>query len=164
MLEKGYLSLHKGDKSRYLRKIAAMRTKGFFHKLSYCQYPLMGIALFFMFKPYFTDLETIWENYNNALIFMGLSISFSTLQDTTKTQNKFSRKIWENPRKGKVGLVPIGLMALFFIITGLYGIYISASEILEQVSFGMFVLGIGILGMLKAAMEMFENHRLDRKI
>ena len=140
-----------------------MNTKTFFHSLSYFQYPLLLTALFFMFQPYFIGFEMIWENYNNALIFLGLAISFSTLQDTTKTQNKFSKNIWEHPRKGKVGLLVIGVLTLSFILSGLYGIYISKSPILEQVAYGMFVLGIGMLGMLKGAMEMFENHRLDKK-
>lgn len=140
-----------------------MKSKLLFHKISYIQYPLMLIALFFMFKPYFTGFEMIWENYNNALIFMGLAISFSTLQDTQKTQNKISKKVWENPRKGKIFLVIMGLTALFFILSGMYGIFISENGIFKEVSFGMFVFGIGFIGMLKAAMEMFENHRLDKK-
>ncbi|MEO6948934.1 MAG: hypothetical protein ABI123_04840 [Ginsengibacter sp.] len=133
-----------------------------FQKISYAQYPMMLIGLFYAFKPYVVGLDTIWENYNLAFIFMGLGISFSTLQDTTKTQNKISRKIWENPKKGKRVLVFLACMALFLILYGLYGIYISKSDALEQVSFGIIVFGIGLIGMLKAAMEMFENHRLDK--
>jgi len=32
----------------------------------------------------------------------------------------------------------------------------------ESVAMGLTVLGIRMLGMLKAAMKMFENHRLDK--
>ncbi|MEO6820617.1 MAG: hypothetical protein ABI266_05255 [Ginsengibacter sp.] len=122
----------------------------------------MLIGLFYSLKPYFVGFDTIWTNYNYAFIFIGLSISFSTLQDTTKTQNKFSRKIWENPKKGKVVLISMSCTALFLVLIGLYGIYASKSEVLEQLSFGIIVLGIGIVGMLKAAIEIFENHRLDK--
>ncbi|MEO9020691.1 MAG: hypothetical protein ABI237_13730 [Ginsengibacter sp.] len=134
-----------------------------FQIISYIQYPMMLIAMFYVLKPYFLGFDTIWENYNYTLIFMGLAFSFSTLQDTTKTQNKFSKKIWENPEKGKTALVIFGLMALCFLLLGFFGIYISKSEILQQVSFGMIVLGIGLIGVLKSAIEMFENHRLDKK-
>jgi hypothetical protein len=133
-----------------------------FQKISYIQYPLLLIAMFYVFRPYYLGFDTLWENYNYGLIFMGLGISFSTLQDTTKTQNKLSKKIWEHPKKGKIALVIMGLMALYFVLIGLFGIYISNSEVLQQISFGMLVLGIGLIGMLKSAIEMFENHRLDK--
>ena len=135
-----------------------------FQKISYLQYPMMLIGLFYAFKPYFVGFETIWENYNYAFIFIGLGISFSTLQDTTKTQNNFSKKIWQNPKKGRVVLIALTSMALFLLIIGLYGIYNSKSEVLEQMSFGIIVLGIGLIGMLKSAIEMFENHRLDKNL
>ena len=67
-----------------------MKIKLLFHYISYLQYPLMLIALYFAFKPYFNGLEItnekidlIFRNLNNMLIFMGLGISFSTLQDAT---------------------------------------------------------------------------------
>lgn len=56
----------------------------------------MEVALFYVVKPYVIVFDTIWENYNFTLIFMGLGISFSPLQDPTNTQNKASRKVWEN--------------------------------------------------------------------
>lgn len=136
--------------------------RNIFQKISYLQYPILLIGIFYIFKPIIYGFENMWEDYNYALIFYGLGISFSTLQDTTKTQNKFSRKIWENPKKGKAALVSIGLMALFFLVMGLSGIYFSESEILKQLSFGLIVLGIGVIGLLKTAVEMFENHRLDK--
>lgn len=138
-------------------------TRNVFHKISYVQYPLVLIGMFYAFKPYYEGFDTIWENYNYTLIFFGLGVSFSTLQDTTKVQNKFSKKIWENSKKGKLALVIAGLMALSFVLMGLFGIYSSKNEVLQQVSFGMLVLGIGLIGMLKASIEMFENHRLDKK-
>lgn len=137
--------------------------KNIFQKISYLQYPVMLIALYYAFKPYIVGFDSIWENYNYTLIFMGLGISLSTLQDTTKTQNTFSRKIWENPKKGRIAIIVIALMALFLILIGLYGVYLSSSEALNQLSFGTIVLGIGMIGLLKAALEVFENHRLDKK-
>ena len=61
-------------------------------------------------------------------------------------------------------LIALTSMALFLLIIGLYGIYNSKSEVLEQMSFGIIVLGIGLIGMLKSAIEMFENHRLDKNL
>ena len=145
-----------------------MRIKLLFHYISYLQYPLMLMALFFAFKPYmngFTNnqesIDLVFKNLNNVLIFMGLGISFSTLQDTTKTQNKMSRKIWENPVKGKLTILAMSLMTLVFIISGLIGYFSASENKLKDLSIGIIILGIGLIGMLKSAIEMFENHRKD---
>ena len=147
-----------------------MKIKLLFHYISYLQYPIMLIALFFAFQPYFVDVETnaerldlIFKNINNTLIFMGLGISFSTLQDTEKTQNKMSKKIWENPKRGKIAIGIISLMTLFLIVIGLIGYFSVNDSKLKNLSIGIIILGIGFIGMLKAAIEMFENHRKDKK-
>jgi hypothetical protein len=140
------------------------KAKTLFHYISYVQYPLLGIALLFVFKPYFEGFGSFWQNLNQALIFAGLGISFSTLQDTRKTQNNFSKKVWESPSKGKAALAVIFLIAISFMAFGLYGLHVSKNEILKEVSFGILVLGIGYVGILKSAIEMFENHRKDMRI
>ena len=139
-----------------------MKVKLYFHYISYLQYPLILIALFYSFKPIIFDSIPDLKNVNSMLVFMGLAISFSTLQDTTKTQNKFSKRIWESPKKGKIALAYLGLLSLFLIIYGVYGFLSNNNEILTEISFGIIVLGIGMIGMLKSAIEMFENHRKDK--
>ncbi len=136
--------------------------KHLFHKISYVQYPLMLIALFYTLVPYFKGFEVFWPSINQALIFAGLAISFSTLQDTTKTQNNFSKKIWENPKKGQRALMFIFVSALAMLALGLYGFFVAKDGIVKEVAFGTLMLGIGYIGLLKSAIEMFENHRLDR--
>lgn len=146
-----------------------MNYKAIFHYVSYLQYPLMLIALYFAFSPYFNGFEKIKENpnllftgLNSALIFIGLGLSFSSLQDTSKTQNKFSEKIWKNPKKGKIMILILSLTIVFFLLLGVIGYYFSNTGILKELSFGMIITGLGMIGFLKAAIEMFENHRLDK--
>lgn len=136
--------------------------KNIFHRISYMQYPFMLIALFHTVIPYFSGFDTFWPSINQALIFAGLAISFSTLQDTTKTQNDFSKKIWQDPKKGKRALLLISLSALAMLVFGMYGFYVSRNEIVKEVAFGLLMLGIGYVGLLKSAIEMFENHRSDK--
>ncbi|WP_459212133.1 hypothetical protein [Aquimarina rhabdastrellae] len=146
-----------------------MNIKLFFHYISYLQYPLMIVALYFAFKPHFEGIEgdkesidMVFKSLNNMLIFMGLAISFSTLQDTTKTQNKLSRKIWESPTKGKLFLIFMSIMTAVFIIYGMIGYLGETNAKLQELSIGIIVLGIGFIGMLKTAIEMFEYHRKDK--
>ena len=129
----------------------------------------MLIGLYFAFSPYLLGMEIlkenpklIFENFNSVLIFMGLGTSFSSLQDTSKTQNTFSRKIWENPIKGKITIIVMCLTILFSIVLGLTGYFNAQDGILKDLSVGIIVLSLGLFGFLKAAIEMFENHRKDK--
>ena len=89
---------------------------------------------------------------------MGLGISFSTLQDVTKTQNKLSKIVYQNPKYAKLFIVYVFLLTLFCLLFGLYGFLFSSNHKINQISIGFVVLGIGILGMLKTAIEMAEYH------
>ncbi len=146
-----------------------MKIKKLFQIISYLQYPLMLLALFFSIKPYFNgidylinNIETLFEDYNYVLIFMGLGISFSTLQDTTKTQNKLSKKIWENPKKGEKMIAIISGLVFLVLSYGIFGYFITENQKIKELSFGAIVFGIGLIGFLKTAIEVFENHRKDK--
>ena len=142
-------------------KAQASRVAQFFQATSYLQYPFMLIALGYTLAPYFTGFDTFWTSVNKALIFAGLGISFSTLQDTSKTQNNFSKKIWQDPKKGKRALIVIALTALALLCFGMYGFLTAREGIAKEVGFGILMLGISYIGLLKAAIEMHERHRID---
>ena len=56
----------------------------------------------------------------------------------------------------------IAILVVMLITIGLIGVFSSSENIHQEISFGLVVLGIGYLGVLKVAIEMFENHRLDK--
>jgi uncharacterized membrane protein len=122
----------------------------------------MLIALFYSVKPFFAGFDALWADYNNLLTFAGLGISFSTLQDTSKTQNKISKKVWENPTYGNRVIIVMSVYTFLFVLLGIVGLYASNDSIIKEMSFGIMVFGIGCIGLLKAAIEMFENHRKDK--
>ncbi|UII30546.1 hypothetical protein LVD17_19840 [Fulvivirga ulvae] len=138
--------------------------KSIFHYLSYLQYPFIIIALFYAYKPLISDLNTIWDDFNKVLIFMGLGISLSTLQDTKKVQNKLSKKIWENPKYSRVFLIYLFSLIIIVIAFGLYSLLFTNNKHLQEISSGVVVFGIGLIGLLKTAIEMAENHRKDQTI
>ena len=107
--------------------------------------------------------EPDFEYLNYCLILFGVALSFSTLQDTKKTQKRFLRKIWENPKKGKIALGIMFSMAIIMIVSGLIMFFTANSSSLINVSLGITILGIGFLGLLKGSIEMFENHRMDKR-
>lgn len=102
------------------------------------------------------------ESIKYHVDYYGLVISLSTLQDTTKTQNKFSKKIWQNPTKAKSFLIGLSASILFTIGVGLFFYFKTDDSALKEVSIGLIVFAIGLIGILKSAIEMFENHRMDK--
>ena len=129
-----------------------MNFRKIFQIISYLQYPLVIISIYFFVK----------EDYNTFLIFLGLGFSVSTLQDTTKTQTKLDKIIMESPKKGKYFLVLTSIMTFAIIFYGIFGYVISENEKITELSVGFIVLGIGLISLLKTGIEMFENHRKDK--
>lgn len=109
-----------------------------------------------------TDIESLFYYFNQALVFMGLGISFATLQDTTTTQNEISKHVWENPSSGKRVILITAVSTFFIIVLGITGILSPVESILRQISIGLIAMGIGLIGMLKGMIEMFEHHRPDK--
>lgn len=140
-----------------------------FHTLSYLQYPLLLIGLFLLIKPFFrgfdflsSNPEYLFRTYNYALIFFGVTLSFAALQDPNKTSFKYEKRIWRNPKKAKNILIfTIATMIIFFI-AGLLG-FILKENVIREFSYGSIILAIGLLGYLKLQMDIFENHREDKK-
>ncbi len=142
------------------------RVKHTFHLISYLQYPLMALGLLYLVKANYIlytakDIQSYLVALNTCLIFMGLGISFSTFQDTTKTQNNFSKKMWESKRKGGIALIAFSIFTLLLLIFGFIGYFSSGNEGLQNVSVGFIILAIGFVGLIKTAVEMYENHRKD---
>lgn len=138
--------------------------KKLFHSISYLQYPFMAASFIFYF-PFIKSISEgaiEWEHLNYVLIIFGVAISFSTLQDTTKVQNTFSKKVWEDPKKGKIALIVLATTSMLFIALGFLYLFVLKGSQFEDIGVGLIVLGIGLISMLKAALELFDNHRKDK--
>lgn len=135
-----------------------------FQWLSYLQYPAMLVALCYAASPFFKGQGGLLEALNNALLYAGVGIGMSSLQDPTRTQNEVSRKVWEDPRKGYWMLWLLTVQALLPIMLGLAGTVLASSAALSQLSLGLVAFGLGMIGLLKTAIEMREHHRRDRRM
>lgn len=146
-------------------KHKTMNNKLLFHYLSYLQYPFIVGVLYFSYKlnteTYNREDIAIFEDVNSLLVLMGLAVSFATLQDTNKVSLKFEKRIWEDPKFGKILIVAITALTLLLMVFGMFGYFLSENEKLQEISIGLIVLGIGFLGFTKAVIEVSENHRKD---
>jgi hypothetical protein len=143
-----------------------MNYKNIFHKISYLQYPFLFLGLIAMVYPYIKDfentaknLEIIINSINNMLILTGIGVSFSSLQDTTKTQNEISRKVWEDPKKSKRFIVMLSIAVFVLFSFGIYATFLAQNNLIEQLGIGTLVLSISLIAILKAALEMAEFNR-----
>jgi hypothetical protein len=139
--------------------------KRLFNLVSYLQYPFMLLGLFYCYKPVltnlgtlFTILDTLLIEFNKGLVFIGLGASFSTLQDTTKVQNKFSQRIYDNPRKTRMFLIMMSSSIVLFITIGLIGLF-GSNKYLQELAYGLISLGVGFIGLLKGAIEIVDYQR-----
>ena len=138
--------------------------KQIFHVISYLQYPLLLGAIWF-YIPFIISLSNKnadWTKLNYVLILFGIAVSFATLQDAKKTSLKFEKKIWRNPTRGKIAIIFIAFLVFSLLTFGIFGYFLASNKIIEEVSFGIIVLGVGFIGFLKTGIEIFENHREDR--
>lgn len=141
------------------------KIKQLFHLLSYLQYLLLAVGLFFIIKPFFKGFDYIssnsgyfFQNYNYALIFLGLTLGFASLQDSTKTTLKYEKKIWKNPKKAKRTMIITIATMIIFLFAGVFG-FVMKDSVIKEFAYGSIVLAVGLLGYLKLQMEMYENHK-----
>ena len=121
--------------------------------ISYLQYPVIMVGVYYTFL----------QDFDKVLIFMGLGIGFATLEDTSKTQTKLDKIVFEHPKMGKIFLGFISIMTLLAIGYGAFGYLFSDTEKAKDLSVGFIVFGIGMIGLLKTGSEMFDNQRKDKK-
>ena len=141
-----------------------------FQWVSYLQYPAMLAAIAYTAKSAWTashmgpaGWSPVFDDWNYVLLYAGISVGLSSLQDSTRTQNDVSRLVWQDPRKGRWMLMLLSAYAMGAMVVGLVGAYMAESTVVNQLSLGLMAFGLGMVGLLKTAIEMREHHRLDKQ-
>ncbi len=59
-----------------------------------------------------------------------------------------------------------GLMffTLSTLVFGVFGYFFTENENIKEVSFGTIVFAVGLISFTKTGIEIFENHRKDKKV
>lgn len=141
-----------------------------FQWVSYLQYPALLVAVGYAVKATLSiatagadGWSPVFDDANYVLLYAGVGIGLSSLQDPTRTQNEVSRRVWQDARKGRWMLALLALYALGAMAGGLAGAYLADSTVVNQLSLGLMAFGLGMVGLLKTAIEMREHHRLDKQ-
>ena len=149
---------------------ARITARDLFQGLSYLQYPALLVALGYAAKAGWSlamagiDSGALCDDFNYVLLYAGIGIGLSSLQDPTRTQNEVSRRVWQDPRKGRWMLVLLSFYTLASMAAGLVGAYLADTTVVNQLSLGLVAFGLGMVGLLKTAIEMREHHRVDKQV
>lgn len=148
--------------------VRGWRAVDLFQVVSYLQYPALLAALGHTVASVVaasgaatSGWAPVFAQWNYALLYMGIGIGVSSLQDPTRTQNAVSLRVWQDPRKGRWMLILLAGYAVVAMLGGLAGAYMAADTAVNQLSLGLVAVGLGLLGLLKTAMAMREHHRRD---
>ena len=143
-----------------------MLNKKNFHSISYLQYPFTLSTPIVILYPLILDFDSVIKNpevllglINSMFVLMGIGIGFSTLQDTSKVQNEVSRKVWSDKKKANFFIGVFSFTTVMMLGAGLFGFFFFDNSNFSELSLGLIVFGISMLGLLKAALEMAENHQ-----
>ncbi len=131
--------------------------KKLLHLLSYLQYPAMLLALYYILRPLVEAKGLDWEDLNSSLVFVGLGISLATLQDPTKSHNKLFSYIKDNPGVGKRIIIVIVGITFLILVLGLIGFFSEQTNTLNELYFGFFLFGVGLIGFLQHAVDILEE-------
>ncbi|MBA3928444.1 MAG: hypothetical protein C0521_02525 [Xanthomonas sp.] len=147
-----------------------MSVRDVFQRVSYLQYPALLVAVAYAVKAAWSislagtgGWSQVFDDGNYVLLYAGVGIGLSSLQDPTRTQNDVSRRVWQDARKGRWMLALLAFYALGAMLGGLAGAYLADSTVVNQLSLGLVAFGLGMVGLLKTAIEMREHHRLDKQ-
>ena len=130
------------------------KTIKIFHYISFIKYPLMLLGVFFSYRPlFFPDASPgMFADQNTALIFIGLALSLDSLKDYNKL-TWLDKKVYHRPKVAQGYFFIAGIIIAFFIGVGIWGYFIAADTPVGELSFGLIVLAIGMIGLLKSGID-----------
>ena len=135
------------------------------HYASFLQYPFMLIALYHCYEPLIKgfenlDKDSIIENYNLGFLFFGVALSFTSLADIRK-RTKLGDKIFGKEKRAKIWLICACGVILTIFSFAIYCRFFIGDEQLEDLSIGIFVFGIGMLGLLRMNIDIIKTYQKD---
>jgi len=119
--------------------------------------------LYYCYEPIFKGIKTfsvtdLAKNYNLALLFMGIGLSFTSLADISK-RTKLGDKIFGKRKIAKRWIIYIGLLIITIFTLAIIAKFFTNNQAFNEVSIGLFVLGIGMIGLLRMNLEIIKTYQ-----
>lgn len=133
------------------------------HFISFLQYVFIAIALYYCYEPLFKgvrnfNIDMIIHNYNLGLLFLGVALSFASLADVNK-RTKIGDKIFGKEKRAKLWLTLVCFLIVIVFVLGILCKFFMKDQALNNLSVGIFVFGIGMLGLLRMNLEIIKSYQ-----
>ncbi len=132
-----------------------------FHYVSFIKYPIMILALYFLYRPILNDQLDMVEGFNTGLILMGVGLGLDSLKDYKKL-NWLDRQVFHRPKFAKVYLAVLGVIIFSLILLGLKEYFSTHDTKTKDLSIGIIVFGIGAIGFLKSGIQAAKDVEDER--
>ena len=126
----------------------------FFHWLSFLQFPMLIIAAYNFLSPFWQEDTAPLDSVTNALLWIGLAMSFSALADVPENSN-WRRKLRDNSRMMKLWLFLMGFMILLIFVVAAVGLVYGHQET-RNLWISLLVVGIGMLGLMRMSLDILR--------
>lgn len=100
------------------------------------------------------------SDYNSALLFLGIALSFTSLADIRK-RTKIGDWVYGKPKNAKRWIVYVCLLVITIFALGIFIRFFSDNDDLKGLSTGVFVLGIGAVGLLRMNLELIKSYQKE---
>lgn len=130
----------------------------YFHYVSYLQFPFLIIGLYYSYRPLFVGMKDMFSDYNMSLFFFGIGMSFSSLTNMRK-RTKIGDKIYAHPKRAKWWLIYMIVLIIVIFTLATITMFITKDERFQEFGVGLFVLGIGTIGLLRMSLDAIEFYQ-----
>jgi len=100
------------------------------------------------------------QDYNNGLLFLGIALSFASLADIKK-RTKLGDYVFGKPKNARRWLIYVVLLVILLFGIAIFLHFIAPNEKIQELSTGVFVLAIGMVGLLRMNLEIIKSYQKD---
>ena len=117
----------------------------------------MLLAVYFVYEPILMGKSNTLTGLNTALILMGIGLSLDSLKDYGKL-NWLDKKVLHKPNIAKYYFILIGIGIVSMILIGLKAYFSTDDNALKELSIGIIIFGVGMVGFLKSGIQATKDY------
>lgn len=128
-----------------------------FHYLSFTAYPFMAAAIYYIYRPFFSDTYNMIDDVSIGLIIMGFALGIVSFKDTNR-HTKLDRLVLSKPK------LIIGMLVVLCVILFLCGsiallLFIKKGDdpTAQNLAMGMLSLCLGSFGHVRNVLQTLQD-------
>ena len=106
------------------------------------------------------EIDAIVSSYNSGFLYLGVALSFTSLTDIRK-RTKIGNWVFGKPKNAKRWIVYLCVLVVVIFAMGVFVQFFAENQNLKGLATGIFVLGIGVVGLLRMNLEIIKSYQLE---